>query len=407
MQKMRLAPICWTLSATVDLVGVTDILHGRRVAYYALEIARHSNSKLPWSEHDIIVAALLHDIGVSSTETHERLVQEMQWVGAQNHCVRGESLLAVIPCLKSLASAVKLHHSPWQKTLSSQVLEADLRLGNLIFLADRLDVLIANQVDDILFVKNQLLQRLTQLSPKLFAPEWIEALEKASVADAFWLVRTEAALDRYFREWLECDSWQMMSEEDISALFGLFGECVDAKSPYTAEHSRAVALLARELGLALGLGAHHADRVMWAGLVHDIGKLRVPDLILDKNAGLDPLEFSVIKHHSFDTYDILGRLEGFKDVAKWASLHHERMNGTGYPYHLSGAEIPLEARILAVADIFQALAQDRPYRRGMEIGQIQNIMDQQCEDGLIDPQVWQTLKDQMDEYFDLAHRISK
>lgn len=403
MYPLRLRPMVWTLSATVDLVGVTDPLHGRRVAYYALEIAKHLDFIAPWTMDDITKAALLHDCGVSSTEIHERLLREMEWSCAMSHCEKGAELLSQNPFLSHLAEAVRMHHRRWDKVDPFDGCTADEWLGNLIFLADRLDVMIANQVEEILFSQHKIYQRIQSLSPSLFNPDFVKALGKCVNIDAFWLVREEHALKRYFQDWLDEDQHRRASDSEVEGIFDLFGQCVDAKSHFTAEHSRAVGLLSEQIGIWMGLDPQRCFRLKLAGFVHDIGKLRVPDSILAKPGALDPVEFSVIRHHSFDAYEILGHLEGYEDVARWASLHHERMDGSGYPYHLSGEDVPLEARILAYADIFQAMAQNRPYRRGLDAPRILQMLKEMVEMGQLDAQIYEIIENHQQECVSIAH----
>src|SRR5208337_2538002 len=101
-----------------------------------------------------------------------------------------------------------------------------------------------------------------------------------------------------------------------------------------------------------------------AGLLHDIGKLSVPEDILEKPAPLDCSEVNKIKAHSFMTHRILENIGSLDKITQWASLHHERLNGTGYPYHYGKEKLPVGARIIAVADVFTALTENRPYRKG-------------------------------------------
>lgn len=135
-----------------------------------------------------------------------------------------------------------------------------------------------------------------------------------------------------------------------------------------------------------------------AGLLHDLGKLRVADEILDKPDRLEPSERFVINTHSFETYQILHRIPGFDDIAAWASYHHEEPDGSGYPFHLHAADMPLPARIMRVADIFQAMVQNRPYRRGLKRDEARSFMRGLAEDGRIDADVASVL----DVNFDAA-----
>ncbi|HOG02735.1 MAG TPA: HD domain-containing protein, partial [Accumulibacter sp.] len=159
---------------------------------------------------------------------------------------------------------------------------------------------------------------------------------------------------------------------------------VDAKSHFTAAHSLGVAQLARYLGERVGLPADALAEVEVAGLMHDVGKLCVPDEIVDKPAPLTPLEFSVMERHSFETYQILRHIPGLEQVAEWAAFHHEALNGHGYPFRRSAERLSPEARIIAVADIFQALAQERPYRGRQRVEQIPHFLNAFVNQGVLD-----------------------
>ncbi len=116
---------------------------------------------------------------------------------------------------------------------------------------------------------------------------------------------------------------------------------------------------------AMGLSEDRARLVNRAALLHDIGKLRVPNSILDKAGKLDPAEWQIVQEHPRLTREILSRIGPFRDLAAIAGAHHERLDGLGYPDRLAAHQLPLEARIIAVADVFGALTEDRPYRPGM------------------------------------------
>lgn len=120
-----------------------------------------------------------------------------------------------------------------------------------------------------------------------------------------------------------------------------------------------------------------------AGLLHDIGKLAIPLNILDKNGPLTSQEFGIIKSHAYYTKIILDKIEDIPNISEWASNHHEKLNGQGYPRGLKADELSEESRIMAVCDIYQALTEDRPYRKGLNINNAFNIMDEMVSGGFI------------------------
>jgi PAS domain S-box-containing protein/putative nucleotidyltransferase with HDIG domain len=147
----------------------------------------------------------------------------------------------------------------------------------------------------------------------------------------------------------------------------IMASAVEAKDPYTAGHQIRSADLARAIATEMGLAQEKIEGIRMAGIIHDIGKLSIPAEILSKPTKLTDIEFSLIKEHSRSGYEMLKNVESPWPLADIVYQHHERMNGSGYPRNLKGDEIILEARIMAVADVVEAMASHRPYRPGLGI----------------------------------------
>jgi putative nucleotidyltransferase with HDIG domain len=154
-----------------------------------------------------------------------------------------------------------------------------------------------------------------------------------------------------------------LAQNDLGTLTAL-ARTVDTNSPWTAGHSERVTELAMDIGRELGLPPEEIDRLHRGGLLHDIGKIGVPPSILDKPGKLTEEEFAVVQRHPSKGAEILEPIPNLRKVISIVSQHHERFDGKGYPNGLSGESISLHARILAVADVVDALASDRPYRPG-------------------------------------------
>ena len=148
------------------------------------------------------------------------------------------------------------------------------------------------------------------------------------------------------------------------SLLGL-ANALEAKDSYTRGHSQRVSVLARRLAEVTGLPARDADVIAQAGLLHDIGKIGVPEAILGKPGRLDPAEWEVMRRHPVLGAQIVAPFEFFAAGAIIVRHHHERWDGSGYPDGLRGAAIPPGARIVAVADVFDALTSSRPYREAL------------------------------------------
>jgi HD-GYP domain-containing protein (c-di-GMP phosphodiesterase class II) len=151
---------------------------------------------------------------------------------------------------------------------------------------------------------------------------------------------------------------------------------IEARDSYTRGHSERVGKLAQRLSQQMKLSAEQCEQIYVAGLLHDIGKIGVPDQILRKEGRLTPEEFDEIKKHPAIGYDILRGLGKLAYVLPGVLHHHERIDGQGYPHGLAGESIPLEARILAVADSWDAMTSARPYRQAMPFAKAESILNE-------------------------------
>ena len=395
--------VVYALSDALDLVGVDDLAHGKRVGVMAAECAKGLG--LPADEVQFLFdLGLLHDIGVSTTTTHHHLVNEFDWAGSQAHTVVGYELLKEFRPLAPMALPIRYHHTRWDRMVAQGLDAAVRRQANLILLVDRVDAMAAPYYASgkVLLHRKGIQQEIQSRAGTYFDPELVAVFMRVSGHEAFWLNLEPSALNAYLADMLATGRPMAASHAEMLQLARIFSNIVDAKSRFTVEHSRGVAAVARRLGERLGLDAERCDELEIAGLLHDLGKLRVPDEILEKPAPLDEAERLAMNAHSFETMQILRKIRGFESIAAWAADHHEAPGGTGYPYGLDGARLPLEARILRVADIFQAMVQDRPYRRGLSRDAVADFMRDLREQGSVDMAIADLLLHHLDEMVDVA-----
>jgi HD-GYP domain-containing protein (c-di-GMP phosphodiesterase class II) len=215
-----------------------------------------------------------------------------------------------------------------------------------------------------------------------FDPSIVDAFLSVAKESAMWDACASPSLDDTVAA-AEPEGRQVAADgtrlDDIAAAFAWV---IDAKSPYTYHHSNRVADFAVGIGEELGLDPREIVRIRRAGLLHDIGKLSVPNRVLDKPGKLTPREWEIVKLHPYYTYQILERIPVFGELAFDASAHHERLDGRGYYRNLPATQLSKAARILAAADQLDALSAERPYRGKLPRERVISIMKEEAGTGL-------------------------
>ncbi len=305
------------------------------------------------------------------------------------HGDRGASIIAKIGLGRATAEAVRALDEHWDGTGYPGRWRGEQipLLARIAAIAQHLDVFASDKGPV------HAMSVLRERSGKWFDPE---------------LVRIAGSLHRTGMLWKDCLA--ILPEQDIrSAVLDLeprenlhlgpdridrvceaFSDVTDAKSPFTVDHSMGVAEAALIISQTMGLSPERTVFVRRAALLHDLGKLRVPNSILHKPGKLTVEEFLIVKEHPALTRQILGRIPAFREMALVAGSHHEKLDGTGYPNQLGADEMSLEARVIAVADVYAALSEKRPYRESLDLEQVTAIMEKEMPHKL-DPEVFEAL----------------
>ena len=369
--QIELYPLLSSITAATDLISPVLVDHHKKVSFVAATIG----TALGLDNHNLkrlTLAAAVHDIGGLSIKTRlQAFAFEVE--NPDRHTLPGYSLLAGFAPFADLARLIRFHHVYWQngQGMLDRSEEVPL-LSHLIHLSDRIAVqLDANR--EILSQKTDIVQRITAGAGEMFVPEQVEAFREAAGKEAFWLDLTSPAVSTILQERFPLGGMEL-DRSEMLGLAEIFRRMIDFRSRFTATHSSGVAAVAVAMANHSDFQQEDPDRLKIAGLLHDIGKLVVPLEILEKHQRLTGEDFAIIQKHPYFSGEILGGIEGFEDIAQWGALHHERLDGTGYPYKKAGAEIPQGARILSVADTFTALMEDRPYRCGISAASTDRIM---------------------------------
>jgi HD-GYP domain-containing protein (c-di-GMP phosphodiesterase class II) len=198
-------------------------------------------------------------------------------------------------------------------------------------------------------------------SGEWFDPELVDALEDVHGDAGFWAT----LVDGDVAAWEPEDRLLRADDDRLDGIAEAFAGVIDAKSPWTYRHSDRTSVVAMSLAGALGWDDGAIGEIRRAALLHDVGKLGISNRILDKPARLTEAEFAQVREHPVIGERILARAPGFTDLAPLAEAHHERLDGGGYPYGLTAEHLTMPMRVLAVADVYEALTSDRPYRAAL------------------------------------------
>ncbi len=311
-----------------------------------------------------------------------------------NHAFLGARLLSGIRVLKQISGIVKYHHIPHRFGLGSMYLDEEVPIeSHVLHLADRTCALIDTH-KSICGQIPGILKSIEERKDTIFIPEQVDALFELSKDEKFWMeLSGETPL---YIPHMPFFSSHSITADDLLDLSRFISHIIDFRSSFTANHSAAVARTASTLASLAGFPESECRLMLIAGYLHDLGKLAVDVTLLDKPGALTIEEFQTVKRHAFHTYRLLSMVRGFSTINAWASLHHEKLNGKGYPFGLKGKEIPLGARIMAVADVFTAVTEDRPYRKGMSQEEVLGVFESMVKDESLCPNVVNLLVDNIE-----------
>lgn len=382
MRSIRLFDLLMGFSRALDLVTPLLAGHHLRVAFLSQIIAERMRLPRTTRKH-MLMASMLHDIGAVplKSDTRDLIFERNKAL----HCRAGWAFCKTAGLPRPVCNMVLHHHSEW---CSYEASDQHALPANCIHLSDRVDVALRSRpATDLHCICLTL-----QAKNNEYAPACIQALE--SVANDSEITEILGSQERMEEYLAKAFGSVILGPVQLVELCGLFSQTIDSKSPFTATHSLGVAFTARMLlRLTRMADADDLTTMFVAGLLHDIGKLAVPLDILEKPAALTPEEVLEIQKHAEISMELLGSIPGFTCVKEWGGRHHERIDGTGYPHQIEGTRLTLPVRIIAVADVFTALTEDRPYRSGMPLAEAMRIIVSMTELGYLDNGVVSLLAD--------------
>lgn len=382
----------FALSAALDCVehdvfGVATN-HGKRVT--AVAVAMASELSLPRTQLQALSAcAIMHDCALTEYVQQEfggsaiLAAQDTDSARLSIHCWMGELALRSLPYEAELTTNVVLYHheradgsGPFGRKASETPLYA-----RLIHLADNLDTRF-----DLSWMSDAkhdaILAYLSENQGRLFDPQICRLFLRVFDHDGLTELRNEK-IDMRLRELLPAGN-MLCSPDQLVDFAGVFAAITDYKSRFTRVHSMGIAQKARQMAEFYGADEETAARMYFAGALHDIGKLVVDRDVLEKPDALSDSEYRHIQTHVYHTYQILSEIQGLEDVTRWASYHHEKLDGTGYPFGYKGDRLDRWERMMGCLDIYQALTEERPYKNGMTHAEAMNLLRKMAVSGKLD-----------------------
>ena len=379
-----------------ELLGV-KARHSERVAYMCVKTG--SELGLSGCELSALAASsVLHDNALTEYISSERQARpanffdlpasERSVLLKQNfvkHCLTGEKNVQILPFYKQVRGAVLCHHENVDGSGPLGRKGGDTPVfAQLIHIADMIDNIYAlNSIDEDKYLKIR--QYVDRNTGSLFSREVAQAFLNAFPLTAMDVLQGEGIRRQLIG--LLPHRAVCYDNSDVQALATMFAKITDYKSHFTCTHSLGIAQKSLTMGKFYGRSEEECTKLYLAGALHDIGKLAIPNSILEKPGKLTKEEFDVMKLHATYTWKILSEIDGLGEIIDWASFHHEKLNGSGYPFGKKAAELGHNERLLCCVDIYQALTEPRPYKKGMSHANAIAVMKKMAAGGEIDGQI--------------------
>lgn len=376
-----------------DLLGASTN-HGKRIATLCIAMGKH----LGMSEDELTslaACAMLHDNALTEYILSERPGKGQQ-LNMRLHCEYGQRNVNALPFRSNVKGFVLYHHEHADGSGAFGKKEGEYPLGAaLIAMADMLDASLHLQrlsPQNLPALRENIASRAGVHFTKLAAETMLAVLDE----DMLRSLKDENIL---FTVAASMPCWAMSIEDEaIIRLASLSARIIDYKSRFTRTHSVQIANKAWHMSGYYQMNASLRAQIYLAASLHDLGKLYVPTDILEKPGALNAFEFDTIKSHVWWTHEMLSEISGLENLCRWASNHHEKLDGSGYPNGFTGKELDFISRLMACIDIYQAVTEARPYHQPRAHANAMPILQEMAADGKIDPAIVQDIHLEMAKF---------
>lgn len=377
-----------SISFVLDFIEI-DILdditnHGKRVGYISLKIGEEFNLSEK-EKFNLLAFAIMHDIG--GVENDDKLCKtELEKI--KKHCITGEKNIQKFPFTDEYENVILYHHENYDGSGFFNKKENEIPLfSQIIAIADYFE-LIYNPNKK----RKNLISTLRNKKNKKFSEDVVNRFLKITKHESFWLnIR-----DEYILSAIKSESPKLSFEysyKEIRETTALISDIIDSKSEFTKLHSSGLSKKIKIMANFYNFDKDKKNKLLIAADLHDLGKLAISNSILDKPGRLSKEEFRKVKAHSFYTRKALEPIDCFEEITEWASNHHEKNDGSGYPYGLKEKDLDFPSQLMAALDIYQALRENRPYREPMSHKKSIKILKNLVKEGKLNSKIVSDIKD--------------
>jgi HD-GYP domain-containing protein (c-di-GMP phosphodiesterase class II) len=387
MKKVRMDSLIKSIATALDIVEGdllgTSTNHGKRIAVLC---AKMGNVLGKTSEEitALTICALLHDSALTEYILSEKLGAEHD-VAMKKHCEIGQRNVDALCFKTNVKDFILYHHERADGDGPFGIREGEGPLeAELITIADSIDStyhLQKLESEDLSVIRNTIINEAGNSYGKKAADTLLKILDWSTVLSLKDNVINQTAAQ-------VLSPWTVdVQTETIFGLSAFVARIIDYKSVFTRQHSTQIANKAWFMGKHYGYEPQVLAELYLAASLHDLGKLAVPSEILEKPGKLTAEEFEIIKEHVHLTWELLNEVEGFEDICRWATNHHEKFDGTGYSFGKKADELDFNSRLMMCLDLYQAISEERPYHPGRNHADTMKILYEIKDTGNIDEDI--------------------
>lgn len=360
------------LSYALDIAEGNYLSHAKHVTYTALLLGNRFEGVDP---SNLYFASLIHDVGAGLT------------YGEKEHSITGSEIISQLPLSPYISKIILYHHEAYDGSgpfgLSGDEIPME---SQIIYAANLIDYHLKGKFAADYTEKIALVEWIDKLAGKL-SPDIIDELQRLVSKPFFLLEYYDDDIDIIVDRYAKGIEATVLTNADIIKYSEVFSSIIDLRNPFTNHHSLGIAEIARQIAESMAFTVEERDQLYISALLHDVGKLAVDNAIINKPGRLTDEERYEIETHTYYTRWILAKIDGFDQITEWASNHHEKINGKGYPYGKSGSQLDSFSRIIAIADVYQALTEPRPYRPPMNMDKVYGILRSMADANELDKEL--------------------